>query len=312
MATTTSITSTYTGEFAKQYIQAALLAAPTLGNQTITFKPNIKYKSVVKKLVSSGTILQDATCDFTPLGTITLTERVLEPKQIEVNIQLCKKDFISDWEAIEMGYSAWDVLPKNFSDFLIGNISQTVAGSIESSIWAGTNTTGSFSGFTTLFKADSTVLDVSGTTITAANVQAELAKVVAKLATTNIYSQGVKPVIYAATDVVMNYLISLGGYAASGVGANGYKGEGPTGVQNAPLDYAGIEIIAAPGLPTSQMVGAQAQNLWFGTGLLEDFNNVKVLDMADLDASDNVRFAMRFSAGVQYGIGAEIVFYWIY
>jgi len=110
----------------------------------------------------------------------------------------------------------------------------------------------------------------------------------------------------------MNYLISLGGYAASGVGANGYKGEGPTGVQNAPLFYAGIEIIAAPGLPTSQMVGAQAQNLWFGTGLLEDFNNVKVLDMADLDASDNVRFAMRFSAGVQYGIGAEIVFYWIY
>jgi hypothetical protein len=49
--------------------------------------------------------------------------------------------------------------------------------------------------------------------------------------------------------------------------------------------------------------------LYFGTGLLSDHNEVKVIDMADLDGSQNVRVIMRFTAGVQYGIGGDIVLY---
>jgi hypothetical protein len=312
LSTTTSITSTYAGEFAGQYIQAMLLASKTLGDGLITIKPNIAYKQVVKKLATAS-LLQDAACDFTATGTVTLTERILEPKQIMVNLQLCKKDFISDWESINMGYSSFKNLPKNFSDFLIGNISASVGASIETSIWQGiTGVTGTFEGFCYKFKADSDVNDISGTTITSSNVQAELAKVVAKLATLKIFNQGEKPIIYCATDVISNYLISLGGYSASGVGANGYKGEGPNQIYPQKLYFAGIELVEAPGLATSEMVGAQPDNLWFGTGLMSDHNKVQVLDMADLDGSDNVRFISRFSAGVQYGIGEEIVYYWIY
>jgi hypothetical protein len=311
MATTTNITSTYSGEFAGKYIQAALLASPTLGNQTITIKPNVKYKEVVK-LFSSASILANATCDFTPVGTLTLTERVLTPKELEVDLSLCKKDFHSDWEAIEMGYSAFDVLPKNFTDFLIGNISKTVGAAIENGIWQGTNAAGDMNtGFTWLFKADSTVLDVSGTTITSSNVIGEMAKVVAKIATTKIYSGAQKPTIYVATDVLANYLIALGGYGASGLGSNGFDSKGPT-FQQVPLYYAGLPVVEAPGLPTGQMVCTSKDNLWFGTGLLSDFNKVQVLDMENLDASQNVRFVMRFTAGVQYGVGAEIAYYWIY
>jgi hypothetical protein len=49
--------------------------------------------------------------------------------------------------------------------------------------------------------------------------------------------------------------------------------------------------------------------LFFGTALLSDKNEVKVLDMADLDGSQNVRVIMRYTAGVQYGIGADVVVY---
>ena len=49
MATTTSITTTYAGEFAGEYISAALLSANTLENGGITIKPNVKYKEVLKK-----------------------------------------------------------------------------------------------------------------------------------------------------------------------------------------------------------------------------------------------------------------------
>ena len=41
MATTTSITSTYAGEFAGKYISAALLSGSTIENGLITVKPNV-------------------------------------------------------------------------------------------------------------------------------------------------------------------------------------------------------------------------------------------------------------------------------
>jgi len=275
-----------------------------LGNSLITIKPNIKYKEVVKKLATES-ILAAATCDFTATGTVTLTERILTPVEFQVNLQLCKKDFHSDWEAIQMGYSAFDQLPKNFTDFLIGNLSESVGDAIETGIWQ--HSTNVLTGFTLLFKDDADVVDVSGTTITAANVQAELAKVVAAGAALNTKN----PVIYAAKDIVSYYLISLGGFGAAGLGSNGYENKGPNQVINQ-LYFAGVPIIETPGLSTSEMVMAEKENLWFGTGLLNDTNQVKVLDMADIDGSENVRFIMRFTAGVQYGIGAEIVYYWIY
>ena len=57
------------------------------------------------------------------------------------------------------------------------------------------------------------------------------------------------------------------------------------------------------------MVAAEKSNLYFGTGLLSDSNEVKVLDMGDLDGSQNVRVIMRFTAGIEYGFGFEVVYY---
>ena len=64
MATTTSITTTYAGEFAGKYISAALLSGSTLSKELITIKPNVKYKEVMKK-VASDDIVKNGTCDFT-------------------------------------------------------------------------------------------------------------------------------------------------------------------------------------------------------------------------------------------------------
>ena len=92
MATTTSITTTYAGEFGKKYISAALLSASTIENGGIEVKPNIKFKEVIKK-ISTDAILKNATCDFDPTSTVTLTERIIQPEEFQVNLQLCKKDF---------------------------------------------------------------------------------------------------------------------------------------------------------------------------------------------------------------------------
>jgi len=57
------------------------------------------------------------------------------------------------------------------------------------------------------------------------------------------------------------------------------------------------------------MMAAQKSNMFFGTGLLNDTNEVRVLDMAELDGSQNVRVIMRFTAAVAMGINSDVVIY---
>ena len=307
MATTTSITSTYAGEFAGKYISSALLSADTLDKGLVEIKPNVKYKEVVKK-VATNDIVANATCDFSATSTVTLTERILQPEEFQVNLQLCKKDFRSDWEAIQMGYSAYDNLPANFSDFLIGHVAAKVAQKTEQTIWSGANATaGEFDGFTALMTADGDVNDVTGTTVDAANVIAELGKV-ADAIPNAVYGKD-DLTIYVPQNVARAYVRALGGFGAAGLGANGTDNKGTQWFGNEPLFFDGIRVAMVSGLANNTMVAAESSNLYFGTGLLSDSQEVKLLDMGDLDGSQNVRVIMRYTAGVQYGIGADCVLY---
>jgi hypothetical protein len=88
--------------------------------------------------------------------------------------------------------------------------------------------------------------------------------------------------------------------------ANGYNNQTVIGLK--PMDFQGIPLLHCPGLPPTAVVAAQKSNLFFGTALLSDRNEVKVLDMADLDGSQNVRIIMRYTAGVAFGFGPDIVY----
>jgi hypothetical protein len=306
MATTTSITTSYSGEFAGEYISAALLSGVTIDNGGITVKPNVKFKEVIKKLATDG-IVKDGTCDFADTSTITLTERIIEPETFQVNLELCKADFRSDWDAIQMGYSAFDNLPASFADFLISHAQAKVAQKIEQNIWGGVNATeGEFDGIVTLATADADVIDVVGTSITAANVVVELGKVVDAIPAELYGSEDLH--LYVAQNVYRAYVRSLGGFGANGLGANGVGGQG-NNQSMGDLMFDGVKIFVANGLSNNYIVAAEKSNLFFGTGILNDANEVKVLDMADLDGSQNVRVIMRFTASVQYGLGSEIVLY---
>lgn len=307
MATTTSITTTYAGEFAKKYISAALLSSNTIENGGIEVRPNVKYKEVIQRIATDG-IVKNATCDFDPTSTVTLTERIIQPEEFQVNLQLCKKDFHSTWQSIEMGMSAFDTLPKSFADYLIAHVAAKVAENNEVSIWRGVDATaGQFPGFVTLATADANVIDVVGTTITASNVIAELGKVVDAIPAALYGKEDLY--IYVSQNVARAYVRALGGFAASGLGANGTNAMGTQWFNNGSLTFDGVKLFVANGLANNYMMAAQKSNLYFGTGLLADHNEVKVIDMADIDGSQNVRVVMRFTAAVQYGIGSEIVLY---
>jgi len=310
MATTTSITTTYAGESAGKYISAALLSGNTIANGGLTIRPNVKFKEVVKRLELDG-ITKNGTCDFNDTSTLTLTERILEPKELQVNLELCKKDFRSDWDAISMGYSAFDNLPSSFQDYLISYVAAKVAQKNEQNIWAGADGEGSFDGFSTLLAADSDLpaaQAITGTTVTAANVVDELGKVVDAIPSA-LYGRD-DLFIYVSQNIFRAYKRALGGFQANGQGAAGVGSQGNNQDINI-LYFDGVKIFMANGLAANTAVATTKDNLQFGTGLLSDHQEVKVLDMADLDGSQNVRIIMRFTAGVQYGVVEDIVTYGI-
>jgi len=312
MATSTSITTTYAGEFKDKIIAAALLSSPTIDNGGIEIKPNIKYKEVIKKLATDA-ILKNATCDFDATSTVTLTERILTPEEFQVNLQLCKKDFHSDWLSAQQGYSAFDTLPKSFADFLVAHVAAKVAAKNETNIWSGvTANAGEFDGFATLLAADAALpaaQEVAGTTVTASNVVAELGKIVdaipaALYTNENLY-------IYVSQNIARAYVRALGGFGASGLGANGTNAQGTQWYNNGSLSFDGVKIFVANGMASNKAIATTKDNLYFGTGLLTDHSEVKVIDLADIDGSQNVRVVMRLTAGVQYGIVEDIVTYGI-
>ena len=296
MATTTSLTTTFAGKEAAGYIRAAFLSNESLA--AVTFKENIEYKQVVRKLVDNITFA-NATCDFTPTGTVTLTERVLTLEKFQVHRQLCKKDFLADWEAKseQDGY-----LHASLTDAIIANVMAGIAANNEVVMWQGVNATaGEYAGFETLFLADASVLYVSTpVAIDSTNVIDEMARLVLTLPV-KVRRATEKPVIAVSSNVAEAFRTAI-----LGLGGGSYLYQGETVKMTWQGQY---DIIECPGMSNDTMAMFQKSNLWFGTNLKDQWNTVAVLDMYDKDLSDNVRFACSFFAGVQYGFGDEIAFY---
>ena len=321
-----SITSTYAGEHAGQYISPALLSGSTLANGGVTILPNVKFKQVIKKL-STDTIVKDASCDYTDVGNVTVTERIISPEQQQVNVTLCKSDFISDWHALEMGFSSHNELPKTFSDYLIGYISAKVADRTERSLWAGdTSTSGQFDGITKIVSTDAGLpsgQEIAGATVTSANVIAQLGSIVDAIPSTLYGKEDL--FIYVSQNIARAYVRALGGFqsttlqnvAASenvgiaSAGGNGYGGNGTMWYQNGGLSFDGVKMFVANGLADNDAIATTKDNLFFGTGLLSDHNLVKIIDTSETLGDDNVRVVMRFSAGAQIGNIEDIVTYGI-
>jgi len=308
MATTHTITSTYAGKNAEGYMSAALLSGKTLASGVIDIRDNIQGKEVIQVLASDANLIKDATCDFSATGTLTTTEVVLTPEEFQVNLELCAKNYRSGWESLQMkGIKSG--MPQTLGQFMLEHIVQKVAAAQENNIWQGaTATSGVYNGITVLAAADSDVVDVTGTTVTAANVVDEIGKVVDAIPTTIYGAEDL--FIYVSTSIYQKYVRALGGFGASGLGAAGYDNKGTMwwdGQQE--LFYDGIKVFHAPGMPTNDIIATTKSNLIYGTSLYSELNEVSLIDMSQIDGSQNSRFVLRGSASVALGIGAEVVYY---
>ena len=297
-----TITTSYAGESAKKYIAASLLEGTTLANGGMTIMPNVKHKSVIQKVDVSG-LIANATCDFTDAGTVAISERVITLEEFQVNIKFCTKQFVDSWESAELGASTFKNMPSRFGDFIIGNFADQISASVENAIWQGANATaGQIDGFETLWAADADVVDVTATTVTSSNVIAQLGAIL-DAAPNTIYGKE-DLTLYVSRNIMKAYVRAL---AAQG---GGYENRVNMWYDmNTPLTFDGIPLFLANGLSDDTAALAQKSNLYFGTNLVSDMNEVRVIDTSETLGDQNARFVSRFAYGIQYGYGAEIVFY---
>ena len=299
-----NVTSNFDGKAAGFYISAALKQATSL--DYLTTMENVKYKSNIQRMAGS-TVVRDATCDFTDHGTLALTEKVLEPKNLQINIDLCKKTLLTSWEALEMRAGAGAMPPVSFEDYVISYMGEIIAQATENSIWSGVAATnGEFAGFLgtatgyLLPGVDATVIQSSASgAYTAANIIANLQTLTADMAA-NV------PAVLRKEDLHIYMNPKTYAFYVSAVSTLGYVNAYNMNGDYEPV-FEGYKIAVCPGMVDNQLVAAERSNLFFGTDLLSDATRIQLMDMSLLDGSDNVRVVARYSGGVQTGVGADIV-----
>ena len=297
-----TVTSNYAGEAAQGYISAALLSGITLAEGNLTILNNVKYKTNLRKITvagTSGNLMAEASCDFTDSGTVTYADKVLEPVDFDVNIQVCKEDFLATWEGEQMTAGLNGTLPTSFGDYLISQTAERVAAEIEANIWDGnaSGTNGQFDGFKKLLQADGDVVDVTATTLTAGNIVAQIAAVQNAIPNSVFGKEDLR--IFLGTAAWRFYI-----QAQATLGfANLYNNNDAFST----LVFNGITLAHASGLSADTIVAGQTSNMFFGTD--GSRSEVRLLDMSDKDLSDNVRVGMRFTAGVNFAFGSDMVLY---
>tara|TARA_R110000824_G_scaffold110414_2_gene258370 strand:- start:42 stop:959 length:918 start_codon:yes stop_codon:yes gene_type:complete len=302
MAFTT--TSNYAGKAAGFYISAALKEATSL--DYLTAIENVKFKSNIQKMDATVSPIAAATCDFTGAGTLALTEKVLEPTNLQINLDLCKSTLLDSWEALQMRAGAGAPPPASFDDYVISYMGEIIANQTENDIWTGVVAGGQFNGFCgaatgyLLPGVDATVIQSAATgAYTAANIIANLQTAASDLAA-NI------PGVLRKEDLHIYMNAKTYSFYVSAISTLGYVNAYNMNGTYEPV-FEGYKIAVCPGMIDNQVVIAEKSNLFFGTDLLSDATRIQLLDMANLDGSDNMRMVCRYSAGVQTGIGADIL-----
>lgn len=136
---------------------------------------NIKGASAIN-LISTDANFKDADCEFNADGDTTLSQRVIEPKWLAINMKWCKKTLQPTWANYELMHSADDdALP--FEEYILKEVIAKAQDNIEYQIFMGdADNDGEFDGLVKILDAaaDTNKITSSATTIYDAVMEAYL------------------------------------------------------------------------------------------------------------------------------------------
>tara|TARA_R110001606_G_scaffold395449_1_gene567757 strand:- start:4450 stop:5379 length:930 start_codon:yes stop_codon:yes gene_type:complete len=299
---TFTVNSNYAGQVAGEITGKAFKEASTLKENLVTVLPDIDFKISLRKIAyADGRV--DYACGFTPTGTVTLSEKVLEPKKIMNQQELCKETLRQTWSSASMGFSAHnDNMPKDVETALLAEILGDTAEAVDKDIWQGDKTnTGEFDGFLKLFYADADVIQAGGG-ITSPNTAVTKTNVVSMI---ELVLENIPIALRGKTDLIVGISPDVAFFYEQALIAAGISNGLGGGAME--LRYGNYVLTVINGLPANTLVAYERKNLFFGTSLMADHNSIRVKDQDELTLTGTVRYSMVYTAGVQYVNGTDIV-----
>lgn len=297
MAISSSIT--YCGKYSFEYFGPALYNNDLF--ERLSQAEGIK-NTLTLPSVDTGNVVIGDTCTFSDAGTITMAPRTLSPCTWNYMDKICLNEveplFLS--ERLRNGANS-PVGPEDFVNYLVDRVAKQIGNSMQGFFWGGT------SGCNGIFQilggtgGTSFQTGVVGVTaaagVTAGNVMAQLALVYAAIPAKVKQSKNVT--LFVTQDVMDAYLIANASTTTAFFTAS----------ERIEPRYLGLPMVLINTSDTRRMVATDAKNLWVGTDLLSDMNEISVVDLKASLGENAIRLVARWRFGAQVGVLADTVYY---
>lgn len=263
--------------------------------------PGIKSKTKLATVVF-GNVLQASTCPFdAPTDDLSAVE--IDVCALSAMAQVCQFDLEQSFVALQMTKgSNGDFTVASFMDFYWNQMAKQIGQDIELIRWQGDTASGNATlalcdGYIKGLLADSAVIDVANTTVTASNVLAELAKVFAA-APAAIIRKKADLRLYVSTNVANAYELA----AASG---------NTMTYVTTPLEltYLGVKVVVCEGMPNDHAVLCLKDSLLYAFDAEGDDKALKAVNLSDTVAEPYIRTRANMKVGFHHVNGAQIVLY---
>lgn len=245
--------------------------------------PGIKYKTKIATNVWAGSILQDASCDWSDVNS-TLGAIDVDVQTVSAMAELCRFDLEQSFVSLQMakGTAASFEVPvfmAHYWETMSGKIGEEVEqarwkGNTENAAYTGTSSHLKLvDGYEKILAANALVNDVTASAVTVSNVIQIFSAAYQKLATTNpaLVSKTADLRFYAPAGTVAAYRQAV---AAGNTLAFVTK--------NLDLSFLDIKIVVAEGMSANKLVLTLANNMGYA---FDGENDGKALEAIDLSKS---------------------------
>ena len=252
-------------------------------------------------LISSDVVFGDgASCGWNEAGSTTLSQAVLTPKALKVNMAICDKTLLNKWANYLVKVQAGKVdgdLP--FEQYFIDSVIENVKAGIEKMIYQGDSAKGAqFDGLLKILQAsgNKTITTSAESTVSAY----EFVKQVAAAMPASVLGKE-DLVILVPMPVYFSFIQDL-------VTANLYHYNPENGGNEYMLPGTNIRVIGVNGLNDTETydyaIAGSLSNMFYGTDLE---NGEESFDLWFSKDNAEFRLANEFTAGVQVAFQDEIV-----
>lgn len=281
----------YVEEHKTELISKAVLDA--VSANLFTLLTGVKGPTALNLIATDVVFGCGNTCGWDEAGASTLSQRVLTPQTLKVNMAICDKVLLDKYAnylvRVEANKTDRD-LP--FEQEFVDSVIKGVKEKLETMIYQGTGSDCQFEGLISILGEATGTIDVTLTGTAKDKVMAVYMAMPQEVITKDDAVILVDPSIFRA-------------YVQALVADNLYHYNPGTPVTEVYIPGTQVRVIMAPGLAsTNAIIGAALSNLFYGTNLQD---GEEIFDLWYSKDNREFRLAIEFTAGVQVAFPDEVV-----